>query len=263
VHRPRSSADAWSALLALGDPQLPEGASLLVGLRDDLARTWLDVPDLPAARTLPRTGTSGYRFPSTQGGVLLQVCADERAVLTTALRRLDALLAPFCWKDEEIAGGWDAERREPFGFRERAASNPEAADRVTIASGPGAGGTWLLYLRFEAERARFLVHPPRERERIVGATLEGVPLAHAPDDAHVRRAHAHAATLLRRGFPYRSGGAEGLAFVAAASSPLVFDEALDSLLGARGTTDRLLGYAPAISGGVYYVSPRLPGPKVR
>ena len=48
-----------------------------------------------------------------------------------------------------------------------------------------------------------------------------------------------------------------------AAEVTVFDDALDSLLGARGPADRLLGYAPAISGGVYYVPPRLPGPMTR
>jgi len=61
--------------------------------------------------------------------------------------------------------------------------------------------------------------------------------------------------MVRRGFPWRSEGEEGLAFLAAAKSPDVFARALDAMTGASGPTDRLLGWARPISAALYYAPP--------
>jgi len=234
---------------------------VLVGLGAVDARVLFD-PNLPVPSTLPRAAGT-RRFPSTQANLFLQVGADDRDALMAVLRELDRALAPFCWRDEEVAGGWGAGHREPFGFRETAKWTRQRAEAVTIQTGIAAGSTWLLYLRFETDRERFLAHREREQIAIMGAEHSGTHLSTPRDDAHVARVHAYGARMLRRGFPYRIAGTEGLAFVAVAASPDVFAGALDSMLGAHGPADRLLDYANAVSAGVYFVPahiPRVPAP---
>ncbi len=260
--RCRSPNAVGLALAAAGEVRLPAGAWTLVGLAASDARSWCNEPELPLPSTLPRA-RGARRLPSMQGQLLFQVGAERGDMLVAALRQLDAALLPICWKDEEVVGGWGSERREPFGFRERARWTSERAEAVTIQRGAGTGGTWLLYLRFETDRARFLAHRDRDQLAIMGAEHSGSHLSKPRADAHVARVHAYGSRMLRRGFPYRISGTEGLAFVAVARSSEVFDDALDAMLGVDGPADRMLDYAAAVSGGAYFVPPQLPRVSLR
>lgn len=255
--RPRDGSAIWPALEYLGGLVARLEGKALVGVRADLARNWLGT-DVPDPTTLPRK-MDARRFPSTQSAFFVQLAPRSADELTAALRELDAL-TPTCWRDEEVVGGWGAEHREPFGFRERASASPTDAQRVRILSGPCKGGCWVLHLTFEVDRARFLRLRERERESVIGAHVDGTHDSAARDDAHVPSVHPWASELLRRGFPFRRAGTEGLVFVAAARSPSTFDRALDAMLGDARRWDRLLDYAEPVSGGIYFVPASLPTP---
>ncbi len=211
---------------------------------------------------LPRRGAQA-RFPSTQAALLLQLSAPTREPLLWALRRAAAHFRGVLHPDEELLGGRIGDGREPFGFRDglRAPTPDEVRRTALVASGPLAGAAWLLYLRFQQDLARFSRLAPRAQARVVGRTPEGALVPDLPPDAHVARARAagagEASAFIRRGFPFRHAGEEGLAFVAASADPTRFHRALDALLGAPDAApDALLRYATPVGGGLYLAPPR-------
>lgn len=218
----------------------------------------------PEAPLLPRRGSSpGAHFPSTQAHALLQLASDSRERLLWALRRAQANLAGVLVPDEEVLGGRIGDGREPFGFIDtvRAPSNEDVRRTAVVASGPLVGATWLLYLRFQQDIARFGRLRPQAQAHVVGRTPEGQEVPRMPPDAHLARARPTGAPpntyLIRRGFPFRQGGEEGLAFIGAVADPRRFASSLDALLGADGgPPDALLRYCTAVGGGLYLAPPQ-------
>lgn len=207
---------------------------------------------------LPMAG-SGFRFPSTQAGLLVQVAAETREALLELLRRASATCAPVCYLDEELLGGRIGEGREPFGFRDglRAPTREEVERLAVVRDGSShEGGSFLLYVRFEQSLERFGRLSPRAQESVMGLSREGTPIPDAPPTAHVPRAKRYG-EFVRRGFPYRSHGQEGLAFVAASNRPERLRRALEAMLGRfDAEPERLLAYAEPLSGGCYFAPAR-------
>ncbi len=210
---------------------------------------------------LPRAHAD-WRFPSTQAHVLLQLSADTRERLLGALRRAQAVFAGLLTPEEELLGGRIGDGREPFGFKDsvRVPSDEDVRRTAVVPSGPLAGASWLLYVRFHQHLERFARLRPREQEEVVGRTREGEEVARMREDSHLARARVTGAGpahyLIRRGFPFRHAGEEGLAFVAASGDPLRFHRSLDALLGVDGgPPDALLRYCAAVGGGLYLAPP--------
>jgi putative iron-dependent peroxidase len=232
------------------------GLHTVLGLQPSL------LPGAPASSALlPREGPTA-RFPSTQSHVLVQVSANGRELMLWALRRVLALSQAVLYLEEEVLGGRIGEGRDAFGFRDGLLRpTPEQVQRTALVpSGPLAGASWLLYLRFQQDLERFGRLKPQAQERVVGRTRDGALVPDAPAEAHIHRARASGAgenqLLIRRGFPFRHGGEEGLAFVSASADPEYYQRSLDALLGVGGQTpDAMLRYARAVSGGLYLAPP--------
>ncbi|QRK10781.1 Dyp-type peroxidase [Archangium violaceum] len=234
-----------------------QGLRMVLGLEPALLP---ESPTQPAL--LPREGPTA-RFPSSQAHVLVQMSTCERELLLCALRRVLALSKGVLYLEEELLGGRIGVGREPFGFRDGLLKPTREQVRRTaiVPSGPLAGASWLLYLRFQQDLDLFNHLRTQAQERVVGRTREGELVVDAPAEAHILRARASGAgenqLLIRRGFPFRHGGEEGLAFLAASADPDGYRRALDALLGADGQTpDAMLRYATAVGGGLYLAPPR-------
>jgi putative iron-dependent peroxidase len=221
---------------------------------------------LPELRTLPpvlpREGAT-TRLPSTQAQVLVQLAADSRERLLWALRRTRTLTSGVLSLQEEVLGGRIGVGREAFGFRDglRPPSREQVRRTAVVPEGPLQGASWLLYLRFQQDLERFARLRPGAQERVVGRTREGELLPSLPEDSHLARVRAAGTWentgFIRRGFPFRDHGEEGLAFLSAAATPSLYPRALDVLLGATGgPTDALLRYARAVGGGLYLAPPQ-------
>jgi putative iron-dependent peroxidase len=195
--------------------------------------------------------------------VLVQVSTDDREHLLWALRRILALSRAVLHLEEELLGGRIGEGREAFGFRDGLVPPTREQVRRTalVPSGPLAGASWLLYLRFQQDLDLFNHLAPGAQERVMGRTRDGELLVDPPAEAHVLRARAAGTgesphLFIRRGFPFRLWGEEGLAFVAASADPGSYQRSLDTLLGIGGQTpDALLRYATAVGGGLYLAPP--------
>lgn len=257
-----SALSVWRASTPFPDLALELAAQFLDEAARFEARVLLGVSPQWAAHApppfLPRESEAG-RFPSTQSTLLVQVAAETREALMEPLRRLRAIFRGDLTLDEEVLGGRLGIGRDAFGFRDGVNSpSKEEIERIArIAEGEDAGGSWLLYLRMPQDLERFATLRPRAQERVIGLSRDAQPIDDAPADSHVSLARAwrKAATFVRRGFPFRDEGEEGLVFVAASARPESYPRALDVMLGREGPPDALLRYAQAVSGGLYFAPP--------
>ncbi|MCP3136885.1 Dyp-type peroxidase [Pyxidicoccus xibeiensis] len=239
-----ATADAYAALRRAGDIQA------VLAFDAPLVSPTADVEAGPPP--LPRRGAHAS-IPSTQAQVLVQLAARSRERLVWALRRTAAVVAGVLVPEEEVLGGRLGEGLMPAtlpGSR-RAPSRDEVQHSAVIPTGPLAGGAWLLYLRFQHDTSRPPAPPPRARMRVVRSDGEApAPASHASDAGA-------APGLIRRSFPFRQRGEEGLAFLATSADPTRFHRVLDSLLGAPGTPpDALLSRATPVGGGMYLAPSR-------
>jgi Dyp-type peroxidase family len=209
---------------------------------------------------LPWRGPAGY-FPSTQTEVLVQVAADTWEELLLGLRRPHDLFRGVLACDEELIGGKIGDGREAFGFKDGLSvpSEQDVRGVAEIRSGPLAGGSWVLYMRFVQDLEKFSRLRPRDQERVFGISRGDEPLPQPPADAHVPLASQYFQhgrhVFIRRGFPIRQQQEEGLAFVAISSDTGHYRRALDVMLGVGGPPDAVLRYAEAVGGGVYFAPP--------
>lgn len=244
----RDLLEACARLLHEFEAEAPDRCFALVALSPRLAGERV-------SPVLPRTGPGGV-FPSTQGDVFLQVAGLEREPFLRPFRRTEAVLRGLVSLDEELYGGRIADGREPFGFPDLPAlpTTEQIREQAVLPSGPLAGCSWLLYLRFRQDLERFGLLRPAAQERVMGLTRAGERLPDAPPDSHL--AVTSGQTFIRRGFPYRAHGEEGLAFLAAARDAGYLGESLDALLGnGSRPPDAVLRYAAAVGGGLYLVPP--------
>lgn len=210
--------------------------------------------------TLPMRAANTV-FPLTQGDLLIQVAAPEFESGLRLLRKAQRTLETFCWLDVELLGGRIGDGREAFGFRDglHVPSADEIRRDAMISSGPAAGASWLLYQRWVQDRERFLrLREPRQAD-IVGRWPDGEEKTGALPNAHVllqRPGPGHLPRMVRRGFPFRSAGREGLCFVAASRSVRELRAALEQMIGdGQSSSDAMLPYVVAVEGGVYVAPP--------
>jgi len=230
-HSNCNDASLRAGLVALLELPRPTGATLLVAAA-------------PSVVGLESSWLGGPFAPRTQGQVFLQATADERAPLLVLLRAATHILGGRCDLDEELIGGKIGDGREPFGFRDSVKA-PTLEERHELV-GP-EGVTTLLYLRFEQHLDRFGAQPVATREAAMGQRLDGDPLT--VSGSHRDRFQTKK-DIVRRGFPYRHCGEEGLAFVAAAAAAQPLRAAWQHFEG-----DPLRPFVTPLSSGFYVAPP--------
>ena len=258
-----SSVNVWRAIGPAAKTQVHEVAARILEEAESDPRAHLLVglrwPE-PGEAVLPR-GKDLWDFPSTQCDLLVQVAADTREDLLWGLHRTEAIGRGVVELSEELLGDRIGPGREAFGYRDglNAPDADEVKEVARVRGGREEGGSWLLYLRFQQDLEKFSRLPARDQDNVIGRTRAGELLPDPPTNAHVALAMTYRPggqrTFVRRGFPFRQLGTEGLAFVAASRDTQSFAKALDVMLGSEGVRDALLPYSRAVSGGVYFVPP--------
>jgi hypothetical protein len=241
----------------------PPNLYVLVSIRPDL----LAAGDLSSAKA---TATLPAPFKDEPADVLVQISATTAADRVFGLR-----LVADCFADTAnavtIQGGRLLNAQENFGFRDGGTlARVEVSSRV----GADAQGTWLFFQRMEQNVRAFMGLTPTQKVDVMGRapgnTLGHPPVtpqevanraslvAQAQDPTRSPRSHYWAMQnggrpllMVRRGFAYQNFADEGLAFVAVASNPQVFKDALD-IMCAASAPDRLLAYTAPREGGVYF-----------
>jgi len=226
---------------------IPTNLHVVIGINPALKKELGDPSLLPLS-------SEGYSMPDTQADVIVQVAAMTSSDVIYALRIVMGVLSESFICDEELIGAKLRFRQEPFGFYHGKNFNKEDIDQIAaIAEGDLAGGTWLLYQRYEQQLSPFFKLTENEQCNTMGAeSVAGADTSFNayPANAHtkVARAPGGKAVMVRRGFAYRKDGVEGTAFVAASKEVQHFSDTLHRMLA----HDVMLSYTRAVEGGIYF-----------
>jgi putative iron-dependent peroxidase len=246
-----AAAQVWRARGRRIAPLFERAAGIVDERR---AETLIAARDEAAPAIFPREGAGG-RVPSTQADLFVQLGGETREALLAVAREVAMRLGGVAELDEEVVGARIGDGREPFGYRDglRAPTEEEVRRDAVVAGGPLAGCTLVAWVRFEQDLAKFAALSAARRDRVMGRTPDGTAIGDAPAEAHVVHARRWG-RFVRRGFPYRWAGREGLAFIAAAGAREELVRAFDAFVGGganEGGADALTRYVSAVSGGLY------------
>jgi deferrochelatase/peroxidase EfeB len=253
--------------------RIPSQVHVLVGLGIDLlvqaaGGSWFDPNEVQAAVGLFETIVNRLDKAPTQAALFVQIAAWNEADRLFALRMVRQALDPVAVFKDELAGNRIRDGEEAFGFLDGA---PTAA-ALDNASGSTTGGAWLLLQHYRQNVAEFFGKSVAERIAMMGRVPAGVRREDGPAAArsageardalashadastggHARRMEVYRNVLLRRGFPCRQEGEEGLAFVGVAAHPDTLRKALGHYLGDQGQPDPLRPYTPDTHSSVYF-----------
>ncbi|MGL5859005.1 MAG: Dyp-type peroxidase [Angustibacter sp.] len=260
-------------------------ATVTVGLAPAaLTRLGLAVPGIDRLPAFPR---DQLQTRWSDGDVLLQVCADDDAVVTQTVRELQPdrrwRLTRRWLQTGSLPGPTSAVAtpRNPLGFKDGTA-NPVRHGESTLASHvwiqqpqSWRNGTWMVVRRIALDVARFTTLPVPAQEAIIGRTRgTGAPLSGSaefdpvaleaktdtgrylvPRTSHVRLAHPlnHGGRqMVRRSYGWTDGSRQGLVFVSFQHDPATFVAVQDAL----DEADALNEYATTVGSALFLVPPR-------
>lgn len=261
----------------------PDGLTVTVGVGPDVVRAARGA-DAVGARDLPAFASDAFEDDAVGGDLMLQVCADRRATVSTVADRLLASLGDAVtpvWSIDGHRGEVDGvAARNVLGFYDGIAGPDTPAEQDdavwTDASDGLADATICVVRRIRLDHRRFGLQPVAEQERVIGRSKRsGAPLSGGgittdvnlqaksgsgvldiPNDAHVRRAHplfsGAGRLMLRRGYSYRAApDDQGLAFICFQRDLEMFVKTQNSMDGG----DRLLDFATTTGSGTFLVLP--------
>lgn len=247
----------------------PEGRLVsLVGIGSEF---WDRALGAPRPRHLhPFAGVRGARHvaPATGGDLLLHLRADRHDLCFQAGRLLLDLFGDAVEVAEEVHGFKFFDERDLLGFVDGSA-NPEGAQATEAVlvddDGPFTGASYVLTQRYLHDMAAWQRLTIEEQQEAIGRTKSDdveFPDARKAPSAHTRLAVVHddagrPQRILRGNMPFgRLGdGESGTYFIGYAKDPAVLEEMLRKMFVGEpeGTTDRLLDFSTAQSGGLFFV----------
>jgi putative iron-dependent peroxidase len=264
---PQAVAGAIRAARAALEPAA--AARLVMGFGGDL---WGSLaPDQVPGPLRPfRTiaGHNGKAVPGTQNDLWLWLSGDGTDGLFHAALRMNRALNPVAALRLEQPGFHYLDGRDMTGFIDGTA-NPtgeEAREAALIpASQPGAGGSYLIAMRWVHDLAAFHALPVTEQERAIGrrkADSEELSDDEKPETAHIARVEVEQdgeeLAIFRRSVPYGTLSEHGLYFLAFSREPTRFDLMLRRMYGLTGDgiEDRLTDFSRPVTAAYYYAPPQ-------
>ncbi len=246
---------------------LPQNLDVLVALRPDI---------VDKANGVGPTLLTSRGLPDQAADLVVQVAAQTEIDRLIGLRLAAFYLSNVATGTREISGSRLLNGQESFGFKDGASPSPaRVVDAIAPALGETIGrealqsygqGTWLLFQRYRQKVTEFFSLSDTERANVMGRPPASVKDPTKRGEAAVAglgggttNSHWNTMTssgrnppaMLRRGFPCRIDGEEGLAFVAVAEDPAVIGDSLDRF----NTTDAMKTYVQIREGGVFFCPP--------
>ena len=161
------------------------------------------------------------------------------------------------------------ESRDFFGFIDGTENPPVWEGHLVTqipASRPGAGGSYVLTMKWVHDLGTFHALAERDQEDVIGRTKddsEELPDDVRPDTAHISRVvieddDGEELEIYRRSTPFGSVREQGLQFVAFAKDIGIYDAMLARMFGTSGDGlhDRLTEFSNPVRG-AYYFAPSL------
>jgi len=245
------------------------GINLVLAFGADLWRRVVPAEAPDAMRSFGDVlGRDGRGVPAAQHDAWLWLSGATDDIVFEHARAAALALRPVATVVAEQACFAQRDSRDLTGFIDGTA-NPtvlEAADVAIVpAGGVGAGGSYVLAMRWAHDLVRFEALSVAEQERVIGRTKpDSIELDEAdpPLTAHIARVDlgqrdGRDQPIYRRSVPYGSTSEHGLYFVAFSADITRFDRMLARMFGADagGTYDRLTDFSRAVSGAYYFAPP--------
>ena len=204
----------------------------------------------------------GAGAPATQQDLFIWLHGEKRDELFVRALAWRSALAPVADLTFENHGFRFRDNRDITGFVDGTA-NPKGDEKLKtalVASGPGAGGSFVLVQRWVHDLAAFNALPVTNQERVFGRTkADSVELTGdaKPADSHVSRTDLPGTKIYRRSTPVGGLADAGLYFLAFSADQTRFDTLLRSMygLGENGLRDRMLSYTKPTTGSYYFAPP--------
>lgn len=221
---------------------------------------------VPAALQPFRTmvGRHGKRVPGTQSDLWWWLFGPGPDVLLAAGMTLNRRLAPLATLRLEQPAFDYLDSRDLTGFVDGTA-NPDAqeAPEVTLVpeGEPGAGGSFVIAMRWIHNLSAFHDLPVADQERVIGRTkADSVELSGAdkPATAHISRVEieqdGEELAIFRRSVPFGGLEEHGLMFLAFAREPGRYDLMLRRMFGLAedGLEDRLTDFSRPTHAAYYF-----------
>jgi len=259
--RLREEADPRPALERLSSLVVDDGLVVGVG-HATVSRLGRTIEGLTDPPTVSGRGVS---VPSTPLALWCWLRGADRGDLIHRQRALLDLLESAFVVDDVTDAFMHQGGRDLSGY-EDGTENPkgDAAVRTAIVSGRGAGldgGTFVAIQRWHHDLRRFLGHSQQERDHTFGRRhSDNEELADAPPSAHVKRTAQESFTppafIWRRSMPWASPDAEGLVFIACATSFQPFEVLLRRMVGLEdGIVDGLFGFTRPVTSSYLFCPP--------
>lgn len=210
-------------------------------------------------------GVDGFTMPGTQHDLWVWVSGIASDEVFDRSRAVTQALAPFARMATEETGYMYRDNRDMTGFIDGTA-NPtvaEAPEVAIIQSGPGAGGSVVLYQKWVHDLDRFETLSVAEQEATIGRTKpDSIEFddERKPKTAHISRvvieADGEELEIFRRGTPFGTVREHGLLFVAFSADQARLGRMLRRMAGAEdGVRDGLTHYSTPVTGSYYFVPP--------
>ncbi|MFB7125506.1 Dyp-type peroxidase [Kitasatospora sp. NPDC056273] len=214
-----------------------------------------------------------HRAPATPGDLLLHLRAERMDLCFELAAQLTGRLAGAATVVDSVQGFKYFEDRDLLGFVD-GTENPEgrAAERAALvgAEDPGfTGGSYVLVQRYVHAMDKWNALSVEQQEGAVGRTkLDDIELSEdaKPADSHVALTvitgpDGEERKIVRFNMPYGTfgsadrGGESGTYFIGYAADPGVTEQMLRNMVVGNppGTTDRLLDFSTAVTGGQFFV----------
>jgi putative iron-dependent peroxidase len=258
--------DIRTALKCLREPTVTSGGlNLVIGFGPDLLRRLApdDAPD--SFRPFAEVDGPGGHAPATQHDIWIWLHGTGHDIVLDAARFIGAALAPVARLALEQPCFVYHDSRDTTGFIDGTA-NPPVAEAHPVAVIPdgdvGAGGSFVIAIRWVHDLAAFHALPQSEQEAVFGRTKpDSVEMADdvKPATAHIARVEVddekgEELAIFRRSVPFGTIVEIGLYFLAFSAELSRFDIMLARMFGTSGDglSDRLMSFTTPVTGSFFF-----------